>query len=397
MFLNILKRRNPQFIEAAAALHRKGLIPANSYVLDLDTIDANVGVLAAEGKKLGLRVFPMTKQIGRCPAVTRILLAHGIEGCVAVDMADAKAVFNAGLGIGHLGHLVQVPGAEASAAASMKPEYWTVFSYDKAREAALANETIGRVQKLLARVYAEGDIFYSGHEGGFKATEAVEEAKNLDSLNGVRFAGITTFPALLYDEKHGGVEPTPNLKTLENVASALGNAGFEKMEINSPGTTSSVVMRILADAGTTQVEPGHGMTGTTPLHALRDLPEAPAVLYLSEVSHMYNGQAYCFGGGLYIDPVFPDYDVHALVGTDPEAVLKQEVRCFIPSPASIDYYGRLDSKDVRVATGDTVVLGFRAQAFVRRAWIVAVGGVKKGTPYVEGIYNTEGARSAWPH
>ena len=29
------------------------------------------------------------------------------------------------------------------------------------------------------------------------------------------------------------------------------------------------------------------------------------------------GRAYCFGGGLYIDPVFPDYDVKALVGPDP--------------------------------------------------------------------------------
>ena len=43
---------------------------------------------------------------------------------------------------------------------------------------------------------------------------------------------------------------------------------------------------MLAAAGATQIEPGHGLTGTTPLHAVEDLPETPAVVYLSEVSHL---------------------------------------------------------------------------------------------------------------
>jgi hypothetical protein len=38
MFLDVLRRRNPKFIEAAIALHREGKIPANAYVLDLDTL-----------------------------------------------------------------------------------------------------------------------------------------------------------------------------------------------------------------------------------------------------------------------------------------------------------------------------------------------------------------------
>ena len=38
------------------------------------------------------------------------------------------------------------------------------------------------------------------------------------------------------------------------------------------------------------------MSGTTPLHAVRDLPERPAVCYVSEVSHLHAGRAYCFGG-----------------------------------------------------------------------------------------------------
>lgn len=53
----------------------------------------------------------------------------------------------------------------------------------------------------------------------------------------------------------------------------------------------------LARDGATQVEPGHGLTGTTPLHAVADLAEEPAIAYVSEVSHLWNGKAYVFGGG----------------------------------------------------------------------------------------------------
>ena len=32
-----------------------------------------------------------------------------------------------------------------------------------------------------------------------------------------------------------------------------------------------------------QGEPGHALTGTTPLHAVLDLPEIPALVYVSEI------------------------------------------------------------------------------------------------------------------
>ncbi len=102
-------------------------------------------------------------------------------------------------------------------------------------------------------------------------------------------------------------------RRLRRAADALARAGRRDIEINAPGTTSSAVVPALAEAGATQCEPGHGLTGTTPLHAMEDLPERPAAVYLTEVSHLHAGRAYCFGGGLYIDPVFPDYDVKAIV------------------------------------------------------------------------------------
>ena len=312
MFLDVTRRRNPALILATQKLHQAGAIPANSYVLDLDTVEDNARLLKAEANRLGLKVFAMTKQVSRnsgfCAAVKR----GGIDKAVAVDMACAVACHKAGLAIGHLGHLVQIPRAEAAQAAALNPDYWTVFSMDKAREAAAAARKLGNTQKILLRVQTSGDTFYRGHEGGFPAEMAADAAREVTKLEGAQFTGITTFPAQLYDHATLAIRHTPNLATLSRTAEALRRSGFDNIEINAPGTTSTVTLAALANAGATQVEPGNGLHGTTPLHAIEDLPERPAVVYLSEVSHLYHDQAYCFGGGLYVDPVFPNYDVKVL-------------------------------------------------------------------------------------
>ena len=397
MFLEILERRNRQLIEDAIELHQRGLIPANSYVLDIEAIEANARTFVNEARRLGLAVLPMTKQVGRNPAFMSALASAGLDSFVAVDMDDARRIHAAGYRVGHLGHLVQVPKAEAPAAAAMAPRYWTVYSYDKAREAAIAARAEGVEQKLVARVHDRGDIFYKGHEGGFPAAGVVEVADLLDAEAGGRFAGITTFPALLFDEGRKEVRPTPNLTTLQRAAHRLKDAGRERIEINAPGTTSTEVLKILAEAGATQIEPGHGLTGTTPLHAVRDLPEVPAVLYLTEVSHMHAGRAYCFGGGLYIDPVFEPYEVRALVGPDPEAALGDRLLADLPPPDAIDYYGMLEVPEGRtIATGDSVVFGFRIQAFVTRAHVVAISSIGSGRSRVEGVWSADGAPASWP-
>lgn len=397
MFLDVLTRRNRPFVEAAVALHQRGDLPANSYVLDLDAIRANARVFGAEASRLGLTVYAMTKQVGRNPEFIRACAEEGLSAFVAVDMGDARRIHESGHRVGHIGHLVQVPRREAKAAAALSPEHWTVFSGDKAREASSAAGEAGREQDLLARIHAEGDVFYMGHEGGFPAEDVGKVADELDAIDGARFAGITTFPALLFDLQAGEVFPTPNMATLERAAAVLADLGRSDVEVNAPGTTSTALLETLASAGATQVEPGHGLTGSTPLHAVRDVDEVPAVLYLSEVSHFHGGKAYCFGGGLYIDPVFPPYEVKALVGSDPEAAFGDRVTATLPPPEAIDYYGILDvPKGRAVATGDTVIFGFRIQAFVTRAFVVPVAGVSSGSPEIAGVWTADGAEASWP-
>jgi predicted amino acid racemase len=386
MFLKPLLERNPSFIEAAIELHRAGQLPANCYVLDLDAVRDNAATLQAEADRLGLEMFAMTKQIGRNPAALAALRAAGMNRAVAVDMACARVIHREGTELAHIGHLVQVPRAEANGAAAMKPANWTVFNLEKAREAGAAAHAVGSTQDLLARVKAPGDAFYPGQEGGFDADQIEPVAEAIDALPGARFAGITTFPALRYDPAAQEVLPTPNLKTLAAAAARLDTS----MRVNAPGTTSTAMLKTLADHGATQVEPGHALTGTTPLHAIRDLPEVPAALYLTEVSHHDCGRAYCFGGGMYVDPVFPPYPIKALVNGD---LLDAQ----LPPAELIDYYGQLlPGERATPAVGDTVIFGFRIQAFVTRAYVSAIAGVRDGRPRVAGVWTSGGETTSWP-
>lgn len=396
MFLELLKRRNPKLIDAAITLHQQGYLPANCYVLDLDAIEDNSRAFAEAAGRLGLTVFAMTKQIGRHSGACKAMIDGGISSSVAVDMACAVATHRAGMNVGHLGHLVQVPRSEADLAAKqIAPDFWTVFSLEKAAEAAGAALRAGRVQALMARVHAQDDIFYRGHEGGFDHRSITEVADAFDKSDGSRFAGVTTFPAMLFDNQKRKVVPTPNLGTLARTAETLASTGRTGFQINAPGTTSTAVLQQLADAGATQCEPGNGLHGTTPLHALQDLPEDPAVAYLTEVSHHFGGRAYCFGGGLYVDPVFPDYAVHAVVGSEPDSTNTHSVE--MPTATSIDYYAMIDCSGPRKPrAGDSVVFGFRGQAFVTRAWVAGIRGIKRGKPEVTTIENVFGEARPWP-
>lgn len=395
MFLSKTIERNPDLIRTAVTLHQQGLIPAGSYLIDLDTVAQNARLMKEKADSLGLKIFAMTKQIGRNPAVIRTLMDAGIDSAVCVDMADARRVHEAGMKIGHLGHLVQVPMAETAAAVAMEPEYWTVYSLEKARQISQALPA-GREQKILLRVYDEGDTFYTGHEGGFPAGEIRQVIAEIQKLPGLRFAGLSTFPTQLFDPETVTVRHTHNYETLKKLKQELEQEGYGPLEINAPGTTSSHLFEEMAASGATQVEPGHGLTGTTPIHALRDMAEKPAMVYVSEVSHFYKDRGYCYGGGMYIDPVFPPYEVRACVGKDPDTALSNLVPCDIPAPSAIDYYGIL-AANAPVQADDTVVFGFRAQIFVTRAFVVPVSGIADGKSVVQGIYDSDGKKMGWPH
>src|SRR5688572_1776115 len=106
MFLSTLCRRNPRLVEQAIALHQAGRLPANSYVIDLDAVEANARTLREAADRAGLKIFAMTKQMGRNGSYLSAVKRGGIDRAVAVDMQDARACVRGGLKLGHIGHLV---------------------------------------------------------------------------------------------------------------------------------------------------------------------------------------------------------------------------------------------------------------------------------------------------
>ncbi|MFB5083903.1 YhfX family PLP-dependent enzyme [Symbiobacterium thermophilum] len=373
MFLEVTARRNPRLIDAALRFHAEGRLPPNTYVLDLDAIRNNARTLAEAARREGIQLYFMSKQLNRNPQVIAAVAEAGISRGVAVDIDDARAFREAGVPLGHVGHLVQIPRAFLPQVLSWRPEVMTVFSLAHARMVSDAAVRLGLRQDLLLRV-ASG-CFLPGQEGGIGLEELPAVARAIRELPGVRVAGVTAFPCLVAED--GRPVATPNLEAVTRAAALLRDElGMEIAQVNAPSLTCAATLPLLRQAGATHGEPGHAITGTTPLHAVSDQPELPAMVYLTEVSHTYGGRAYVYGGGSYPR----GHMQNALVGT-----ALRRAPLHRPAAENIDYYLTLD--DPLAREGEPVIAAFRTQAFTARANLALVEGVQQGAPRLAGLYD----------
>ncbi|MCS0654911.1 YhfX family PLP-dependent enzyme [Cytobacillus firmus] len=377
MFLDVTKRRNPKLIQSGVTLHQSGQIPPNTYVIDLDILGENVAALAETAKNHDFTLYFMSKQLGRLPFIGQLIAEHGIEKAVAVEFDEAKTLAEGGVEIGNVGHLVQPGKNQWPEVLSWNPEVITLFSLARARQLSDAAVQSGRVQDVLLRVYAEGDMIYPGQQGGFQLEKLDEELPKLAGLPGINIAGVTTFPNFQLSEDKKSMEPTPNFTTLLKAKGILEKKGITVKQVNGPSATSCETIPFLAEQGVTHGEPGHALTGTTPLHAYRDLPEKPAIVYVTEVSHQDQEQYYVIGGGYY----GRSHLTGCLVGNNEKDILNQYVKAIEPAPEAIDYYGAIEKPNgFQVSEGDTAVFSFRTQVFVTRAHIALVKGIQSGKP-----------------
>jgi predicted amino acid racemase len=405
VYLDVTRRRNPGLIASAIRLHQSGEIPANSYVVDLDAIRSNAAALAAEAERVNVRLYLMTKHFNRNPLVTHTALAAGIASTVGVDVQCALALARFGLPLGHAGHLVQIPTRALPFVVRMRPEVLTVFSVEKARQISHAAAAQGLVQPVLLRVRGDDDIIYPNEEGGIDEADLDVAATTLAALPGLKIAGVVTFPATLFSPLTRRTEPTPNFDTLCRAAARLVELGFEVTQVNAPGASYTGALATVAAAGGTVAEPGHALTGTTPAGLYDDIPERPAMIYVSEVSHEYHGKAYVIGGGFYAcdtpADVGDDSRYHtdpwrprALVGSEPGAAMDNPIPVDVGSffgrtNNATDYYGGtlLPEGGATVRVGDTAVYGFRPQAFTTRAHMAVLADVENGEGRVVGVFD----------
>lgn len=379
MFLEMTQQRNPRLIEVSLELHQQGVISPNTYVLDLDTVKENAETLAQEAKKQDIDLFFMTKQFGRNPVVAKAIVEAGIEKAVAVDPWEALRLSKNGIKIGHVGHLVQIPKRMIPTILKLDPDFVTVFSYENAKNLSDVAIEMGKKQKILLRIANDGDFIYNGQKGGFTLLQLSQDLKRLEELEGVVIAGLTSFPCILIQGDAPTV--TPNVQSMKKAKAMLVERGHKNLQMNMPSATSVASMQLLKENGATQGEPGHALTGTTPLHATKHLEEKPAMIYVSEVSHVYRDQAYVFGGGFY-----PRSHMQAaLIGSSINHL--EKVSIIENDPATIDYYGTLNTDNVKI--GDTAIFAFRTQIFVTHAHIAIVKNLSS-SPELVGIYDAVG-------
>lgn len=383
MFLDKMMEVNPELIDLAMQLHQQQKLAPDTYVVDVDTLLNNARLMLDEANKHSIQLYFMLKQLGRNPWLAKELMKLGYRGAVVVDYREAEVMMQHQIPISNVGHLVQPCHMLLQKLVDYGCEYFTVYSLDKIQDLNTCAQKAGKVQAILLRVYDDNDLVYSGQTAGFSLSELKSVVKAIQQLKHIRIAGVTSFPCFLYNEKLQEIESTHNLTTVLAAKEQLQQEGITIENLNTPSTTSFATLQKMAEIKATSGEPGHGLTGTTPMHAQGNLAEIPCVVYLSEVSHNFQSKGYCFGGGHYRR----SHLENALVGTS--LAQSRKVKVILPDLDSIDYHFGL-SEECRV--NDAVIMAFRFQIFVTRSQVCLIRGLSGKKPEIVGLYNSLGGR-----
>ncbi len=406
--LDTIAGKNPKLIREAVALHRSGSIPPDTFVIDLDAIGSNTLETVGAAKRNRIGLYYMSKQFGRNPLVCSQIIKSGVEKAVTIDTDECKILHNFGFPVGHVGHLTQIPEREIKYVLDeIEPDVVTAYSVEKAKSISEAASSLSIKQDILLRVHGRRDFSYPRQisPGGFEEEKLPQYLNRLASMHGINPAGVTSFPVFRTDVAKRSIFPLPNADTLVRCAHSLAVHTGSVRQVNMPADSTSEMFALARSVAgefgdAVYLEPGHGLSGTTPLHAFRsDLPEMPAIAYVSEISHASGEEAYAFGGGMMgADAVtgfwtsdYHSHYMHALVMGDSDELPSWRA---LASPVGfIDYYIPLrqasDGPDI-FKTGDTVILGFRPQIFVTRSHVAVVRGIQKGKAELLGIFDPRG-------
>ncbi|MGI6607691.1 MAG: alanine racemase [Erysipelotrichaceae bacterium] len=377
MFLERVRENNPKLIEFAFKLQQEGKILPDTYVLDYDAIIENGKKMKEIADPLGIKLFFMTKQIGRNPEIAKGLMEIGFDGVVAVDFKETLTMIKNNIKLGNVGHLVQVPKAALETIIKNKPEIMTVYSFEMIEAINEIAEKQNHIQNIMPRVVDENSFLYDSQQGGFFVDSLGGLIDQISKLKNVRLAGLTVFPAFLYDNNQADILPTTNMQAMEKAIRIAEGKGYDNLLINLPSATCCYTMGIIHKYGGNSGEPGHGLTGTTPLHKYTVQPEKIGYVYVSEISHNFKENSHCYGGGFYRRGNLES----ALVGTSLEN--SKKVKCSA-ADNNIDYHFKLQG---RHKVGDGVIMCYRVQIFTTRSHVAVVKGLKDNKPELFALYN----------
>lgn len=375
LFLKRLLDTNKAFVDASLDLYKKGLILPDSYCIDVDMFLENAKNILNEAKKYNINLFYMLKQVGRNPYLAKKLEDLGYKGAVCVDFKEVEVMMKNNLKLCNIGHLVQIPKNMLSRVIEYGVEIITVYSYDMIKEISNIALSLNKTQDIMLRILDENSEIYPGQEAGFSVNEVKELIPKLKNLKGVKLNGITSFPCFLYSPDEKCIKETNNLFSVLEVNEFLKKQNLYVKHINLPSVSTVENIKKIYSYGGTDAEPGHALTGTTPLNIDSGV-EIPAYLYISEISHVFKNNSYFYGGGYYPRG-------HMKHGYIDNKIVN--VNNF--NATNIDYYLSLEGK---YNIFDPIILCFRTQMFVTRSDIVLIEGIHSNNIHIVGIYNTQG-------
>jgi hypothetical protein len=221
----------------------------------------------------------------------------------------------------------------------------------------------------------------------------VEGIRPILELPNVRVAGIAQHITIDYPSQDDPYTARPTeafftaLRARERLERDL---GLEKLRINCSGNCNAVTAGVLASYGATDIEPGAALVGSGRFHALLDMPEIPAQIFVSEITHHWSGNAYAIGGGFGfvwdMDGTLAPFC--GIVGRSLEQAREQALD--FRGPPWYDVYGLFDDPDGLAQVGDTLLFAHLPQVIMERCYVAAVSGISNQRPVVEALLDSEG-------
>jgi len=386
--------RNPAMVEAAIRLHQEGAIPPSTHLIDLDAVANNASVIAEAARRFNLAAFAMTKQDGHEPHMTRLVLDRGFDGVTAVEAMQAFRIHRYDFPLANVGHTSPLPRAEVERILAMDPQFVTVYTVEAARRVSEACVSLGRMQPLYVTVGRSGDEgTHPELFGGWDEAECVDGIRPILDLPNVCVAGIAQHVTIDYASQDDPYTARPTeafftaLRARELLEREL---GLDDLRINCSGNCNAVTAGILASYGATDIEPGAALVGSGRFHALLDMPEIPAQVFVSEVTHHWGENAYAIGGGFGFvwDMGGTLAPFRGLVGRSLDQARRQQLE-FV-GPPWYDVFGLFRDPGRIASIGDTLLFVHLPQVIMERCYVAAVSGISAQRPNVEALLDSEG-------
>jgi len=284
-------------------------------LLDLDTLDANLGRMQAACRERGVHLRVHFKSL-KCGGLARYLARHGVERFLCAKLNEAEVLAGAGIHDVFVANQIIGPvklGRLARLARSAKVRV-CVDDAGNVTEMARAARDAGTAIEVLVEV----DVGM-GHCGVPPGEPALALARQIAAEPGLRFAGLQGYDGhlqLLPDPVEKRTKALQGLEQLIATRCLIKRAGLVVQEVTGAGTGTWEYAA--GFAGVTEIQPGSFLLMDCAYHAVR--PEfACALTVLATVLSRRPGRFVLDAGSKAISK---DFGTPVLKGRPEETVTK---------------------------------------------------------------------------